>query len=231
MPLKMKTGETIAIEFNEFSKNYTTDMMGCVPHYVPLLSSFTQHFPDNFEANSILDLGSGNGNVTAQLLPYFPKAKFTLVDASAEMIKLCQGQFKAYDFRYANTYFKDFLFVEEEYDLIVAGFSLHHCDENEKRTLFKHLYSSLKKGGIFSCCDLMISKTNPDHVMLLSEWKKFVNANFPDGEKWAWLMEHYEAFDKPTDYAKQVAWLKNAGFNTVHFPFKEGYWMQLQAIK
>jgi len=228
---KMKTGETIAIEFNDFSKNYTVDMTGCVPHYVSLLSSFTKHFPANFEANSILDLGCGNGNVTAQLLPHFPKAKFTLVDASAEMIKLCQGQFKEYDCLYANTYFKDFLFEETKYDLIVAGFSLHHCDENEKQALFSQLYRSLKKGGIFSCCDLMISKDNPDHKMLLSEWEAFVQSNFPDGEKWAWLMEHYEAFDKPTDYTKQEAWLRKAGFNTIHFPFKEGYWMQLQAIK
>ncbi|MFT6797860.1 MAG: tRNA (cmo5U34)-methyltransferase, partial [Maribacter sp.] len=41
----MKIGETIAVEFNDFSKNYTNDMIGCVPHYLSLLSSFTKHFP------------------------------------------------------------------------------------------------------------------------------------------------------------------------------------------
>ena len=227
----MITGGTIAIEFNDFSKNYTKDMMGCVPHYESLISSFTKHFADNFEPKSILDLGSGNGNVTAQLIRCYPKARFMLVDASTEMIKLCQSHFKDYDCRYANTYFKDFVFEKEKYDLIVAGFSLHHCDENEKQDLFKHIYYSLKKGGIFSCCDLMISKTNPDHPALLKEWEAFVHTNFPDGEKWKWLMEHYAAFDKPTDYTKQVAWLKNVGFNAIQFPFKEGYWMQLQAVK
>ncbi len=104
----MKIGETIAIEFNDFSKNYTNDMIGCVPHYLSLISSFTKYFPDNFNPKSILDLGSGNGNVTAQLIPSFPNATFTLVDASAEMINLCRSQFKDYDFIYDNKYFKDF---------------------------------------------------------------------------------------------------------------------------
>lgn len=227
----MKTANTIALEFNDFSKNYTNDMIGCVPHYLSLISSFCNQFPNNFNPTSILDLGSGNGNVTAQLIPYFPNATFTLVDASAEMINLCRSQFKDYNVVYVNTYFKDFLFEEDNYDLIVAGFSLHHCDDNEKQSLFKNIHTSLKKGGIFSYTDLMISKTNPDHEMLLIKWEKFVNNNFSDGKKWTWLMEHYEAFDKPIDYMVQIEWLINSGFTDIQIPFKNEYWTHLQAIK
>ncbi len=227
----MRIKKNIALEFNDFSRNYTNDMIACVPHYLQLISSFVKHLPDNFNPQTILDLGSGNGNVTAQLIPYFPKATFTLVDASAEMIDLCRNQFQDYDIIYANTYFKDFSFKEETCDLVVAGFSLHHCDENEKQSIFKNIYTSLKKGGIFSCSDLMISKTNPAHPMLLKQWKTFVNANFPDREKWNWLMEHYDAFDKPTDYLTQIEWLKNAGFDDIQIPFKEDYWIHLQTVK
>jgi len=227
----MKIENTIALEFNDFSKNYTHDMIGCVPHYLALISSFSNQFPENFNPTAILDLGSGNGNVTAQLIPYFPNATFTLVDASAEMIALCRQQFKDYNIIYVNSYFKDFVFEEENYDLVVAGFSLHHCDDNEKKTLFRNIYTSLKKGGLFSYTDLMISKTNPEHEMLLTKWKEFVNKNFPDGKKWTWLMEHYEAFDKPTDYTLQIEWMKNAGFFDIQIPFQNEYWTHLQAVK
>jgi tRNA (cmo5U34)-methyltransferase len=227
----MKTANTIALEFNDFSKNYTNDMIGCVPHYLSLISSFCNQFPDNFNPTSILDLGSGNGNVTAQLIPYFPNATFTLVDASAEMINLCRNQFKEYDVVFVNAYFKDFLFEEGNYDLVVAGFSLHHCDDPEKQSLFKNIHTSLKKGGIFSYTDLMISKTNPDHEMLLIKWKEFVNNNFLDGKKWTWLMEHYEAFDKPTDYKVQIKWMTNTGFSDIQIPFRNEYWTHLQAVK
>ncbi len=227
----MKPRKNIALEFNDFSKNYTNDMVGCVPHYLKLISSFVQNLPDTFKPKAILDLGCGNGNITAQLIPYFPNATFTLVDASAEMIKLCSAQFKEYQVIYENTYFNNFIFPEKSYDLVVAGFSLHHCDENEKQAIFKKIYNSLHKGGILSISDLMINKTNPDHDEVLIEWKKFVNKNFPDGEKWNWLMEHYKAFDKPTDYLTQINWIKNIGFTTIEITFEEGYWVHLQAVK
>jgi len=227
----MEKGKNIALEFDDFSKNYTNDMIGCVPHYLQLVSSFVKHLPDNFNPISILDLGCGNGNITAQLIPYFPNATFTLVDASPEMIELCSNQFKDYDINYSNKYFQDFLFNPESYDLIVAGFSLHHCDNKEKQSIFKDINSALKNGGIFSYSDLMISKTNPEHPMLLEQWNKFVNINFPDGEKWAWIMEHYEAFDRPTDYLDQIEWLKNTGFTNIQIPFKKDYWVYLQAVK
>ncbi|MBO6880732.1 class I SAM-dependent methyltransferase [Winogradskyella sp.] len=227
----MKIKKNIALEFNDFSKNYTNDMIGCVPHYTELISSFVKHLPHDFYPKSILDLGCGNGNVSAQLMPHFPDATYTLVDASNEMINLCRKQFNAYNVIYANKYFKDFRFKNEEFDLIVAGFSLHHCDEVEKQSIFNNIYNSLKKGGVFSYSDLMINKTNPDHENLVESWKKFVNKSFPDGEKWAWIMEHYDAFDKPTDYFTQIEYLKSAGFDNIQTPFREGYWTHIQTVK
>ena len=44
----MEIGKNIAIEFNDFSKNYTNDMIGYVPHYLQLISSFAKYLPDNF---------------------------------------------------------------------------------------------------------------------------------------------------------------------------------------
>lgn len=227
----MEKNENIALEFNEFSKNYTNDMIGCAPHYLQLVESFVKHLPKKFKPRSILDLGCGNGNITSQLVPYFPNATYTLVDASTEMINLCRQKFKGHNCIYHNKYFKDFSFNKDSYDLIVAGFSLHHLEDKEKQSIFKDIYSSLKQGGIFSYSDLMISKTNPDHPKILEEWNRFVNISFPDGEKWKWIMEHYEAFDKPTDYTIQLEWMKNAGFDSIQILYNQGYWIYLQAVK
>lgn len=227
----MEKKKDIGLEFNEFSKNYTKDMIGLAPHYLDLVSCFVKYLPEDFAPASVLDLGCGNGNITAQLLPDFPKAKYQLVDASAEMIELCRKQFRNFDVQYHNTYFKNFKFKKEAYDLVVAGFSLHHCDDREKRDLFKKIYASLKAGGIFSYSDLMISKTNPDHPDVLEKWSEFVNTNYPDGEKWEWVMEHYAEFDQPTDYQLQLDWLKEAGFRDVQVPYNVEYWTYLQAFK
>lgn len=227
----MLTQKNVALEFNDFSKNYTNDMIGCVPYYLEQVSNFTTHLPDNFKPNHILDLGCGNGNITAQLISQFPNATFTLVDASSEMIELCSNQFKSYDVTYVNSYFKDFEFMPDHYDLVVAGFSLHHCDAIEKQSIFKEIYKTLRKGGIFSCSDLMIDKNSSDHPAMLESWNKFVNGNFPSGEKWNWLTEHYAAFDKPSEYWLQIDWLKQVGFTTITTPFNKNHWIFLQAVK
>jgi len=135
----MKIKDTIANEFNEFSGNYTQDMMGCVPHYLFLLSSMTQELPPNFNPKAILDLGCGNGNVASNLLQIFPNAEYTLLDASLEMIALCKLRFKQFQVVYVASYFNDFSFTSETYDMVTAGFSLHHCDSAEKKQLFKEI--------------------------------------------------------------------------------------------
>ena len=229
----MKIEDNIANEFDSFSKNYTNDMIGCVPHYLTLMSCFTEQLPKKFNPVRILDVGCGNGNVTSKLLSLFPDAEYTLLDASQEMLRLCQKRFKNSTIEYVASYFNDFDFKENYYDLIVAGFSLHHCDANEKKNLFQKIYKSLNKEGIFSCSDLMINKDNPQHPIVLQEWKAFVNSNFPDEEKWQWLKEHYDEFDKPDDYNNQLKWLEEAGFKSTEITIttRKGYWVHLQAVK
>ena len=226
----MKIKDNIANEFDAFSENYTDDMIGCVPHYVNLLSCFTQGIPKKFNPGNILDLGCGNGNVTDRLSHSFPNARFTLLDASQEMLGLCKKRFENFHTTYIESYFNDFGFNENHYDMIVAGFSLHHCDSTEKKELFQRIYKSLTKGGIFSSADLMISKNNTEHSKLVQDWNQFVNTNFPEGEKWKWLMEHYDEFDKPDNYNDQTAWLKNAGFKDIKITSYEKYWAHFQAI-
>jgi len=227
----MRISDNIASEFNEFSKDYTNDMVKCVPYYNTLISSFTEHLPPNFELLKILDLGCGNGNVTAQLLSVFPNAQYTLVDASEEMLNLCKVRFKDYHIHCVASYFQDFEFNKNAYDFIVAGFSLHHCNSEDKKELFKKIYAALKPNGIFSCSDLMIDKKSEQHSALLEQWKTFVLNNYPNQEKWEWLMEHYSEFDKPDSFPDQKKWLKQVGFSELNSFINDNYWIHFQARK
>ena len=206
-------------------------MIGCVPYYLELLSHFTSSLPDEFNPKNILDLGCGNGVVTSKIIPKFPNASYILLDASQEMLNLCKEQFKKYHVEYIESYFQDFTFKENHLDLIVAGFSLHHCDSKEKKVLFKKIFTSLKSGGIFLCSDLMIHKSHPQHAVLKDKWRNFVYKTFPSGDKWKWLMEHYNQFDKPDNLQDQLQWLEKNGFNTVNVKVYENYWVHFKAIK
>jgi len=227
----MNVKDNIAEEFNAFSKNYTEDMIRCVPYYQELLSHFSKQFPENFQPQSILDLGCGNGNVTNALFSLFSKAKYTLVDASQDMLDLCGIRFKKYDIDYCNSYFNDFTFKPNSFDLVVAGFSLHHCLKMDKPLIYKKIYQALKPNGIFACSDLMIDKKEKEHKKHLMDWEAFVFKSFPDGEKWTWIKEHYDQFDNPDSISNHLHWLKKAGFNHFNFNAYDNFWTHFKAIK
>ena len=227
----MDVKDNIADEFNAFSVNYTADMIACVPYYKPLISCFTKHIDEDFVPSKILDLGCGNGNVSADLSNVFPDAHYTLVDASNEMLKICNNRFEKINVNTVESYFQSYLFPENHFEMVVAGFSLHHCKDDQKKDLINKIYKSLTRGGIFMCADLMIDKNTLAHDLLIEKWKSFVNESFPDGEKWKWIMEHYLEFDHPSSRENHSKWLNSAGFVETKFEFFEDYWSFFIATK
>lgn len=226
----MKLQSNIAEEFNEFSKNYTADMVKVVPYYLELLEQFSQNLPKDFNPKHILDLGCGNGNITFKLLERFPKAHYTLLDASEKMLELCKAQFGPFNKTYVQSYFQDYKFPILQFDMVVAGFSIHHCNAKDKQILLKHIYKSLIPNGVFICSDLMVDRNTKEHEFLLEFWKDFV-LNSSDQETWEWLMEHYKTYDNPNSLNQQLKWLKQAGFTDFNISMHNTYWVHLKAFK
>ncbi len=222
--------DNISKEFDAFSSNYTEDMTNVVPHYLKLMSCFRTGVKKDFHPEHILDLGVGNGNSMAEVLPVFPNAQYTMLDASPEMLSIAEKRFEGYNTNSIESYFSDYEYGESKYDYIIAGFSLHHCDANEKKQLFHKLYQTLKHNGVFSFSDLCINKTDSEHQQLLQEWKEFI-LKYANEDKWLWLKEHYEAFDRPSRFEDQKSWLLEAGFSNMDIYWREGFWMNVRAYK
>ncbi len=227
----MKIKDTIAAEFDAFSENYTSDMQKCVPHYDYLLSCFSSGFSANLEPQRILDLGCGNGNVTQELLKIFPRAKYTLLDVSQEMLNSCSERFKETKIKPITSYFNDYKFPSNSFDIVAAGFSMHHCSAIDKQELFKKIYNSLRDTGVLTLSDLIIDKNDVNHSKLIEQWGKLVNSHFPDGEKWTWIMEHYDEYDKPDSLENQLKWLRNVGFRDIEILIKDQYWVHFKSVK
>ncbi len=176
-------------------------------------------------------MGCGNGNATHATASIFPKATYTLVDASQDMLELCKVRFRALNVNYVNSYFNDFTFKNNSYDLVIAGFSLHHCTAAEKPVIYKKIYKALKPNGIFACSDLMINKKEKTHQNHIEDWKAFVMKSFSNEEKWNWLMEHYNEFDNPNNIVDHIHWLRKTGFKDFSLNAYDNYWTHFKALK
>ncbi|MEL6863955.1 MAG: class I SAM-dependent methyltransferase [Bacteroidota bacterium] len=219
--------------FDEMSDGYTGKITRWVPYYQQLISSISTNLPTNFKPYRILDLGCGNGNVTQLLHKRFPEAHFTLLDASEEMIGICQRRFSIVkNIEYRIGFFQEVDFEAASFDLIAAGLSLHHLRSEEKRAFFPRLHRWLRKGGQFTFSDLLIDKDDePGHSEHLQLWEHYARERGTTSEEWAYIMDHYDTYDHPDGINKQLKWLAEAGFDQAQCTWQERWWCNVRAEK
>ena len=223
----------VATEFDKISKTYTADISRWVPNYKKMISGVVSYLPSDFFPHRILDLGCGNGNVTALLIQQFPHAEVVIVDASANMLEECQQRFQHYpDIRYQQAYFQELELPKETFDLVVSGIALHHLNAQEKSAFFPKVLEWLRPGGCFSFCDLMIDKEDePFHSEHLALWEQQAKENGTSDEEWQWLMDHYNQYDHPSGVENQIRWLQEAGFSKSVVSWRLIGWTNIVAFK
>ena len=218
--------------FDEIADGYTSLMEDMVPHYRELITAMLSYLPQGFTPGRILDLGCGNGNVTAMCRVLYPEATYHLVDASAEMIGRCKARFGSKGMTYEQQFFQAMELQPDTYDLMIAGFSFHHVPAGEKQQLFAALHPALTEQGVLTSADLFINKDDePYHSEVIEQWRVFSFSNGRTQEDWDWVMEHYADYDRPSAFMDQKEWLEEAGFSKVTLSWNDGAWGCFHAIK
>lgn len=216
--------------FDEIQEQYTQKMIRWVPHYQELIHLLATSYPDDFSPKKVLDLGSGNGNITATLIPVFYNAQFILLDASARMLDEAQKRFSEYSFEYKQGMMQEVHFENASLDLITASFSLHHLAGQQKKSIIDAAYRWLTPGGYFSYADLFISKNDPEHETFLETWRQFVINHRVDGD-WEYLSDHYDRYDFPDNLVTQLQWLRALQFREIKLVILDQYWVYIGARK
>jgi trans-aconitate methyltransferase len=151
----------------------------------------------------ILDVGCGDGKVTAEIADAVPRGSATGVDASPQMISYAQKTFPAKQFPNLEFHVMDARKIkfDRQFDLIFSNAALHWADDHQ--AILRGMASVLKSGGrlIVSCG----GKGNAQDVfvalrpeMRLKRWREFFRR----------IPKPY-FFYAPEDYEK---WLPKFGF-------------------
>lgn len=222
----------ITAEFDQWSDGYTQKIKRWVPFYEEMLNGVLTGLPPGFTPERILDLGAGNGNLSALLWEQYPHAHITLLDASPEMLRICQDRFadRTAQFSLMESFFQAADFPAQSFDLIVAGLALHHLDSTEKQVIFSQLFTWLRPGGWLMEFDLFASKREPDYVQtVLADWEHKAKALGTPEDEWTYLMDHHAEYDKPDHATDQITWMEAAGFQDATFVWRDVYWGTLRA--
>jgi len=195
-----------------------------IPNYEEMIEALAGVLPFHpREHVSILDLGSGTGNVSWAIKKRFPQAHLTCLDLAENMIQNTRHKLAEYgEVDYVVGDLRD-LDAVEEYDAVVSSLAIHHLSRDEQRSFYSQIYTALKGGGVFYNADNLQSSSESLNQFYLEKWRKFMlQYHSPKEVEAVWLARHHQE-DHPQPLTDHLDWLKEAGFQDLDVVWKHYY--------
>jgi len=175
----------------------------------------------------LLDLGGGDGAMTALVLQHAAGAQGVLVDFSEPMLERAEARFEGSDGRFRavrgdlrEAGWVNALPAGEPFDLVISGLAIHHLESRRKRELFGEAFDLLGPGGMFLNMDI-VAVEGP--LQGLFEEEMLANAEHAAvaaGHGGPHQVEFDGDEDRPDSAAEQLGWLREAGFEQAETHFK-----------
>jgi tRNA (cmo5U34)-methyltransferase len=197
-----------------------------------ILQSFYVNFVKIGKQKTMLDLGCGDGIVTAAIADIDPSISATLVDGSSDMLKRAEEQLaELKNVRFVLASFEHLLREDSTgglYDLIASSLAIHHLTFADKTTLIRYAYEHLKPGGYFVNIDVVLAPSDPLEQWYLILWREWIrerkrSLGLEEG-RFEDVIEGYKdnKDNKPDTLSRQIDALRSAGFKDVDCYYKYG---------
>lgn len=212
-------------ESSEAAKHYLRTVDIVVPRRREILTTIADlaaaFIPDQA---SILDLGSGAGDVTAAILEIKPEASVCMVDFSEEMTRLSRERFRHNPrIRILKRDLNDGI-PDGRFDCVVSCFAIHHVQPENRVKLYSSICEGLPPGGLFINGDRFVEESGNISEYLFDQWigimvtqineKLGVDKSFAEIKEFQRKNEK-EMGDKPGTIWESARDLRQAGFKTV----------------
>ena len=158
----------------------------------------------------VLDLGSGPGTLSEMVLAAYPRSHVVAFDLTEEMLDAARTRCHRFRDRFsavAGDYAVDDF--GSAYDLILAGLTLHHLDDEQRRMTLVQVFLALSDGGAFLAREVVADDDPFIAEWHYRRWRDFMTRNGEDGKQW---YQKHLAKDHPASVKRQLDWLRSAGF-------------------
>jgi len=217
--------ENVKNFYDQLSNKYSDLIRKCVPRYDELLSNMFLYLQPDFKPLRILDLGCGTGNLTQKIKDHFPDVIIDAVDLSEDILHECMDRFATGSkINYLQADFKSMILTEGKYDLVMSSIAIHHIEDPFKLRLYKEIYKSLNKGGIFIFADQTRGITDEIYFKNIECWKEEALKLGSTEENWNMWMAHQDAHDFHSPVGWHLENMKKAGFDEVDLLSKYLMW-------
>jgi len=169
----------------------------------------------NPEAENLLDIGCGAGNLTLKILEQFPQLNSDLLDLSKPMLIRAKDRVSWATTGKVNTLQADIReakLEEGKYDIVVAAAVLHHLREEEDwENVFAKIFKLLAPGGSFWISDLVIHDA-PEVQQMMWNWYGSYLEKLKGAEYRKDVFAYIAKEDSPRSLLYQLNLLEKVGF-------------------
>jgi SAM-dependent methyltransferase len=221
-------------------QNYLTGVRGAIPGAAEQLAMMVRLVAAlERPIHRVLDLGAGDGVLTATLLGAFPGAEATIVDFSPPMLAAARARFantqppvRIFERDLGQTGWTHGLVASAPFDVIVSGYAIHHLPDGRKQVLYEEVFDLLAPGGVFINMDHVASSSVRlagmfDQAMV-DALTQFRRQETPDLSREAVEAAYANRPDRLDNILASVDvqcdWLREIGFQEVDCFFK---WFEL----
>ena len=198
-----------------------------------ILGSFYNHYlkkKGDSKSLRVLDLGSGSGRITNEILKMDNNAEVFLVDGSSEMLETAESHLKYGKIHLINKTFQDLINsdnFESDFDFIISSLAIHHLSTQEKESIFKYIYNHLIEGGFFLNMEVILPISTSLEEWYLILWQEWIQENeiklgLEKSFKHLPLQYKNNPDNHPDSLESQLDALKRIGFKNVDCHYKYG---------
>jgi tRNA (cmo5U34)-methyltransferase len=206
-----------------------------------ILQSFYIYFIKDGSPKNMLDLGCGDGIITAAIADTDPMVSATLVDGSSDMLKKSDERLtELKNTRYVCASFQDILRrdkVSDTFNFIASSLAIHHLSMDDKRAIFKYAHDHLKTGGYFVNIDVVLAPSVKLEQWYLSLWREWIDERKRHlglkGEQFESVIDGYKdnKDNNPDTLKDQLNALRTVGFRDVDCYFKFGIFTMFGGLR
>lgn len=166
---------------------------------------------------AVLDLGCGDAQPMAPILQRFPIARYVGVDESTEALARARSSLASYHIDYELVEAPmERSNVDGRFDVIIASYSLHHLNRQDKRAMLEWCLERLNHRGVLAVIDVFLEPGEPRDDYL-DRWESNASAGWKALEppELAQLIEHVRRSDLPEEFEDYKRLAEGAGYRHV----------------
>ena len=201
-------------------EEYDARIRATIPRYDGLLAdALDVAVHSGVDVKYWVDVGAGTGNMAIMAMARFPKAKFTLLDISSDMLSV--AKIKAGEDRtaYVHGSSDKMNIADQSADVVSCIQSNHYYDEGGHAKVLEECYRILRPGGLIIVSENVATRTETGYGILRSRLKSYLTDKGRSDNAAEGYLDRYGTEFHPHTAEQHIKLMEDAGFTDVEIFF------------